>query len=233
MRGILYGIGVGPGEPELMTLKALNIIKKSDVIVLPAAPKEECHAYRIVHSIFMEIEKKEILCLPFEMTKDKKELEASHEHIYHIVSDILEQEKDVAFLTIGDPCIYSTYSYIHRKETESGGSPIIVNGVPSFCAAAAAMGITLADNREQLHIIPASYNIEETFGLKGTKVYMKSGKALKTLKTLLQQASFRDKFFVYSISNCGMADEKAAAGAENIDVNAGYLTIVIVKEKGD
>lgn len=65
--GILYGIGVGPGEPELMTLKALRIIRSCDVIVLPAASKEACYAYRIVYEVCPEIEEKILLCMPFPM----------------------------------------------------------------------------------------------------------------------------------------------------------------------
>ena len=74
MNGILYGIGVGPGAPELMTLKALRCIRESDVIILPSAPKEECYAYQIVRQVCPEVEQKEIICLPFPMIKDKEKL---------------------------------------------------------------------------------------------------------------------------------------------------------------
>ena len=60
--GILYGIGVGPGEPGLMTIKALHTIRSCDVILLPAASKEECYAYKIAHEVCPEIEEKSLVC---------------------------------------------------------------------------------------------------------------------------------------------------------------------------
>ena len=65
--GVLYGIGVGPGDPELMTLKAINTIKACDIITIPAVSKEECYAYSIVQAVLPEIEKKHIMCTPFPM----------------------------------------------------------------------------------------------------------------------------------------------------------------------
>lgn len=231
MRGTLYGIGVGPGEPELMTIKALQCIRCCNVIILPAAPKEDCHAYRIARAVCPEIEEKEIVCLPFPMTKNQEELRISHQAIYHTVAAFLEQGKAAGFLTIGDPSVYSTYSYLHEKELQNGKNPVMISGVPSFCAAAAAARISLVKDEEQLHIIPAHTAPEDTLHLKGTRVYMKSGKRLKQLKGLLLHAEKGGTILVYSISNCGMEQERILTGADNIDEQSGYLTVVIVKEK--
>ena len=65
-------------------------------------------------------------------------------------------------MTIGDPTVYSTYQYIHKRVVKGGYEAHIVNGVPSFCAAAGALGISLADNKEEIHVIPASYEIGKT-----------------------------------------------------------------------
>ena len=80
--GVLYGIGVGPGDPELMTLKAINTIKACDIIAIPAVSKEECYAYSIVQAVLPELEKKQIMCTPFPMIKDKEKLTISHNKIY-------------------------------------------------------------------------------------------------------------------------------------------------------
>lgn len=80
--GVLYGIGVGPGDPGLMTLKAINTIKACDIIAIPAVSKEECYAYSIVQAVLPEIEKKHIMCTPFPMIKDKEKLTISHNKIY-------------------------------------------------------------------------------------------------------------------------------------------------------
>lgn len=230
MESILYGIGVGPGDPEMLTLKAVRCIEESEVIILPSEPKEECYAYNIVKKVCREIDEKEIVCLPFPMIKDKEKLHKAHDEIYGRIADYLSKGKKVAFLTIGDPCVYSTYSYIHSRVEAEGGRTVIINGIPSFCAASAALGIFLGEGQEEIHIIPASYNIRSTMELKGTRIYMKAGKSLKELKeVLIEQGT--EKYEVYTVSNCGMDNEKIGLGVENLDENSGYLTLVIVKEK--
>lgn len=230
MKGILYGIGVGPGDPELITIKALKNIRESDIIILPSAPKEDCYAYRIAKAAFPEIDNKEIICLPFLMTKDKTALEAAHNKIYQEISLLLEQGNNVAFLTIGDPSVYSTYSYIHGKVMKNKGTALMVSGVPSFCAAAASLGISLGDNKEEIHVISGSYDIRETLRLKGTRIYMKSGKKLGELKNILKEYAGKGVQQVYAVSNCGMDNEKIMRGLDNLDEDSGYLTVVIVKE---
>ena len=224
--GILYGIGVGPGEPELITLKALKRIQESDIIILPAEPKEECYAYLSVKEVWPEIEQKEIICLPFPMVRDKELLKKAQDTIYKKIKDLLLMGKKVGFLTIGDPSIYSTYSYIRKRMEQDNFAFETISGVPSFCAAAAALGISLGENNQEIHIIPASYNIKESFLLTGTKVYMKSGKRLAELKKELLALKENN---VYAVSNCGLPNEKHYYSAEELDEESGYLTIVVVK----
>lgn len=119
----------------------------------------------------------------------------------------------MAFLTIGDPSVYSTYGYIHRRIAAWGGNVKMISGVPSFCAAAASLGISLGDNRDEIHVIPGSYEVEETMALSGTRVYMKSGKSLARLKALLEEQQKEKKLSVYCVENCGMADERIRPGS--------------------
>lgn len=231
MQGIFYGIGVGPGDPELMTLKALRCIRESDIIILPAAERETCHAYRIAEAACPGIREKQCVCLPFPMTKDEAVLRAAHEEIYGRIAEFLQNGQTVAFLTIGDPAVYSTYSYIHRKVEEHDGRAVMVSGVPSFCAAAGALGIPLADNRDEIHIIPGSYDTEKTLELTGTRVYMKSGKRLAELKEKLAIQARTRPMEVYCVENCGMETERKIRGIEDLDSSMGYLTTVIVKDK--
>lgn len=107
----------------------------------------------------------------------------------------------MAFLTIGDPSVYSTYGYIHRRIAAWGGNVKMISGVPSFCAAAASLGISLGDNRDEIHVIPGSYEVEETMALSGTRVYMKSGKSLAHLKALLEEQQKEKKMSVYCVEN--------------------------------
>lgn len=230
-QGILYGIGVGPGDPELMTLKALRCIRESEVVILPAATKEACHAYRIAVQVCPEIDTKELCCLPFPMTKDAAVLEAAHQEIYERIKAYLDAGRTVAFLTIGDPAVYSTYGYIHRRVKEGGGRAKMISGVPSFCAAAGALGISLGDNRDEIHIIPGSYDIEASLALPGTRVYMKSGRTFDKLKHVLEEQQKEKEISVYCVENCGMQDERKCYGLENMDAPGSYLATLIVKEE--
>ena len=229
--GVLYGIGVGPGDPELMTLKAINTIKACDIIAIPAVSKEECYAYSIVQAVLPEIEKKHIMCTPFPMIKDKEKLTISHNKIYSDIVCELEDGKNVAMLTIGDPSVYSTYMYIHKRVMQVGFTAVMISGVPSFCAAAARLGISLGEMMDEIHIIPASYDVGDTVGYGGTCVYMKSGKKLAELIEVLRtgDAIRKKKMTVYGVTNCGMESERVYRGLDELTKAKGYLTIVIVK----
>ena len=115
MSGCLYSVGVGPGDPELMTLKAVKIIRNCQVLVLPAESKEKCVAYQIVRRAIPEIEDKTTVCLVMPMTKDKDRLEKSHREGTQKVAEVLDAGKDAAFLTLGDPTVYATSMYIHQR----------------------------------------------------------------------------------------------------------------------
>ena len=112
------------------------------------------------------------------MTKDRAVLEDNHNKAADAVESYLKQGKNVVFLTLGDPTIYSTYLYVHKRILERGYQAEIVSGITSFCAVAARLNMGLAEMAEPLHVIPATYKAEEMddlLKLPGTKVLMKSG----------------------------------------------------------
>lgn len=224
--GKLYGVGVGPGDPELMTLKAVRIIREAQVVALPAKTKEECVAYRIAKGAVEDMDGKEFLYIHMPMTKDKEELLKSHDAGAAKVIECLKQGKNVAFLTLGDVTVYSTYLYIHRRVAAAGLETEIINGIPSFCAAAARLGIGLVETKEELHVIPATYGVEEALKLPGTKVLMKSGKKMTDVKKTLLDMGCE----AYMVENCGMEGEKIYRSVDEINENAGYYSLLIVKE---
>lgn len=226
-KGVLYGVGVGPGDPELLTIKAMKRIQDAEVVAVPAKQKEDSVAYQIVLQILPELKQKECLCIDMPMTKDKERLCKAHKEGVDRIMQVLQSGKDVVFLTLGDPTIYATYMYLHKGVKEAGYQAMMINGVPSFCAVAASLDISLAEQSEQLHIIPASYDIEKAFDYPGNKIFMKAGKKLPYLKEkLIEQNQGGD---IYMVENCGMDGEKHYHGAENIPENAGYYSIVLVK----
>ena len=226
MTGTLYGLGIGPGDPELLTLKAVRLIRENEVIAFPGEMPKETVAYKIAVQAVPELAEKELTALPMPMTKDPKVLEETHTHAADIVENFLKNGKNVVFLTLGDPTVYSTYLYVHKKILERGLKAEIVSGITSFCAVAARLNMGLVEKAEPLHVIPASYQIEEALRLPGTKVLMKAGKKMKEVKATLQEIGAQ----AVMIENCGMPDEKIYANAEEIPENAGYYSLIIVKE---
>lgn len=229
MKGKLYGVGVGPGDPELLTLKAVRLIREADVIAVPgkdvnALPLESV-AYKIALSACPEISGKCAITVLMPMTKEKSELEAAHLNGAITIADFLENGKNVVFLTLGDPTVYSTYIYVHKKVIEMGYEAEIINGIPSFCAVAARLNTGLAEQSDQIHIIPASYSPEDALRFPGTKVFMKAGKNIKKVRDILLSANAD----CVMIENCGMEDEKIYMTAKEIPDTAGYYSLMIVK----
>lgn len=229
MQGTLYGVGVGPGDARLMTYLAVETIEKCPVIAVPGREKEAVVSYQIAGGIIKGLDKKECLCLTTPMTKDKAVLDAAYRNSAEEIMEQLRQGKDVAYLTLGDPTVYSTYIYIHRLVKQQGFQGEIINGVPSFLAASARLSDSLADRAEQLHIIPASYDVEEALKLPGTKVLMKAASKMPEVKKQLSN----QRLSAQMVENCGMVDEKIYYTVEEMPDEAGYYSLVIVKDRED
>ncbi len=159
MNGILYGVGVGPGDPELMTLKAVKLIKENNVIALPGKNPKETVAYQIASAAVPELAEKGLIPVYMPMTHDKEEQKKCHRAGADRVETYLKQGQNVVFLTLGDSAVYSTFTYIQQIVEEDGFQTRLVSGVPSFCAVAARMNMPLAIWNEQIHIFPAVHNL--------------------------------------------------------------------------
>lgn len=227
MSGTLYGIGVGPGDPELMTLKAIRMIRECDIVMVPGEVPETTVAYNIAQKAVEEDFLEKTVGIHMPMTRDKQLLEEKHKEAVEQVRYYLDQNQNIAYLTLGDPSIYSTYTYIHRQIKDLGYHTEMVSGVTSFAAASARLGEPLVENRQMLHIIPASYKLEEELKLSGTKVLMKAGSQLSKVKELLSNHN-QD---VVMVECCGMDEEQIYTGVEEIPEKASYYSLLIVKEK--
>lgn len=227
MHGILYGVGVGPGDPRLMTFLAADTIKRCRVLAVPARTRDQAVSYQIAKGLLPELDSRECLALSIPMTRDKECLDAAYEQAADRVEEQLKAGKDVAFLTLGDPTVYSTYIYLHRIIRSRGFEARIINGVPSFCAVSARLGDSLADRSQQLHIIPSAYGVEEALSLPGTKVLMKAGSRMETVKKMLRE----HEEGAVMVENCGMENEKIYRGSEQIPDKTGYYSLIVVKEQ--
>ena len=231
--GKFYGIGVGPGDPELMTLKAVRKIRECEIIVLPISDREltgpllleqnemenraagyleSCTAYQIAVQTVSEL---------------KEKLRKIHARGAEVIEQFLEKGWNLAFLTLGDPTVYSTCMYIEQMIEQDGYQVETVSGIPSFCAAAARLNQPLGEQEEQIHILPGSYEEGEGLQLSGTKILMKTGKKMGQIKEFLQGSS-QD---ICLVENCGMDDERIVRSVEEISEDAGYYSLLIVKDR--
>ena len=155
MNGHLYGIGVGPGDPELLTMKAARILGCVDLILAASSTKNE-------GSLALDIARPhlspgaEIISLGFPMTRSGDALRAAWEENARLVLAELEKGRDAAFLTLGDPMLYSTFAYLLRtlRGLAPDQSVTVVPGITSFQAAAAATETVLAEGSENLLVLP-------------------------------------------------------------------------------
>ena len=225
MKGILYGIGVGPGDPELLTLRAIRAIKECGVIAMPDLGAERRTAFDIAREYLAE---KALLPLELPMTRDPEALQRKRGQAADLICEKLDAGEDVGFLTLGDPTVYSTYTYLHKLVVDRGYTATIIPGVTSFCAAAAALGQPLCEGGEPLHIIPALYgDLENALSLSGTKVLMKSGKKLGDAIELIRQKNLPASM----VERVGMEGERTVHDLNAEAAEAGYFCVVIVKEQ--
>ena len=145
------------GIRSFLTIKAARLIKNAGVIGIPAEHKETCKAYQIAAGAVEEIREKEVVPFPFLMTRDPERLKESHDRLAEKAAGYLDQGRDLVFLTLGDPTVYSAYMYLHRRLAAMGYEAEIVSGVTSFCAAAARLSVSLGDGSTPIHILPGSF----------------------------------------------------------------------------
>ena len=229
MRGIAYGVGVGPGDPELMTQKAVRIIRENHVIAVPGKAAGESLAYRIAAAMVPEIAQKELVPIHMPMTQDRAWLDAAHEAGARLLERYLDAGRNVVYITLGDPSIYCSFSYLQRILLQDGYTVELVPGVPSFCAAAARLNVPLAVGDEPLHVAPGLYGVRELLDLPGACVLMKSAGHMADVKEALRRSGRR----VFAVENCGLDGEKAYDGVETIPDGAGYFSLIVAKERLD
>ena len=227
-KGKLIGIGVGPGDTELLTLKAARILKSVPVVFSPKSAKEkESIALSIVRPILKERKdyKRLMLVEPiFPMIEDKEELEKVWTSASEMIAQYLDSGRDVAFITLGDSSVFSTYSYVQKKfagryEIET------VPGITSFTACAAARNKALVEQNQILTIVPKiDDRLEEVLEYSNSVVLMKASRNTSDLEKTIEEKE-RPKE-IYSVQNCTREKEKIIEGFSN---EKPYLTTTIIK----
>lgn len=230
MKGKLYGIGVGPGDPELLTLKAKAIIEKADIVAVPVKKIGESSVALEIARQAVTISAEKIREIEFTMNKDKAKREACRKKAAQEVMDLLNEGNNIAMLTLGDIGIYSTYAYVHKIILEAGYEVEMISGIPSFCAGASKANISLTEGNEGLGIIPSLKGIdqvEKAMDVFDNLVIMKVGSHVKDVYELLAARGMENNGIV--VSNVGLDDEYV--GPLLPDREYGYFTTIIVKKE--
>ena len=218
-KGVFYGVGVGPGDPELMTLKAVRVLERCPVIAAPRTKSGEMLALDIA-SAAVDLGEKTVVPLYFSMEREKAVQHAAH----------LDEGRDVAMLNLGDVSIYATYSYLMEILKDQGYETVMVPGVPSFCAVAARLGVSLTEMNSPLHIAPGGMALDEVLDQPGTKVLMKSGRQMPAVLDALAERDMLGKSML--VQNCGLPGETVYPDLSQSrpEGGHGYFSTVIVKE---
>ena len=227
-KGKLIGIGVGPGDTELLTLKAAKVLESIPVIFSPKSAKEkESIALSIVKPLLEKRDdyKKVMIVEPiFPMIENKNELEKIWNSAADLVSQYLNTGRDVAFITLGDPSIFSTDSYLQKRLVDDYEVETIP-GITSFTACAAARNEALVEQNDILTVVPKiDKRISNVIEYSDSIVLMKASRNSTKLELKIKNDK-RDKD-IYSVQNCTRENEKIVEGFSH---EKPYLTTSIVK----
>jgi len=191
-------VGCGPGDPELLTVKAVNAIKNADVIMCPTSKEgKPSIALSVVSSLIDQDKKPEIVHLVFPMTKDSDTLKNTWEKNSQIIAESTLSNKKVVYLTVGDPYLYSTWIYLHR-EISIKHPEIKINVIPgivSMFTFAAKVGISLAEGAEKMAVIPSCYDLSKVKEIAkncDTLIFLKDGRYFDQVISLIREAGFSD-----------------------------------------
>lgn len=225
--GKLYGVSVGAGEPELITLKAVRIIKECSVIAVPRTSGKSL-ALSIAEKT-VDLSDKKIIYMDFPMSRDRNILSENYSRLAETLCNELARN-DVAMLSLGDISVYSTFGYVAERVQKKGFIVEVCAGVTSFCASSARLVIPLVRESEKLHIIPYSReNITDCDFSDGIYVIMKCGHNVAELVDILSEKNLHN---VYAVENCGLPDEKVYRNFGEMK-HCGYFTVFIIEENKD
>ncbi|MHB8066457.1 MAG: precorrin-2 C(20)-methyltransferase [Desulfobaccales bacterium] len=232
--GTLYGIGVGPGDPELITLKALKVLQRVPQIFASCSSKNN-------YSLALNIVRRHlngagIEHLPFPMTREPQMLQEAWEKNARRVLEVLDSGKDAAFVTLGDPLTYSTFGYLLKtlKRIQPEARVVTIPGITSYNAAAALTHTPLTEGEESFYVVSGALGaarlrevVEKSDNIVMLKTYRNFGEIYQALEELdlLDRAT--------CISRCGLEGETVVESLRDYQGQPmPYLSMIIIKKKG-
>lgn len=232
MHGILYGVGVGPGAPDLLTLRAVRVLGEVDVILAAASPRNDFSAALDTARPHLRPDVR-VQRLEFPMTRDKAVLHEAWRVAAHTTRDVLESGQSAAFLTIGDPLVYSTFGYLMRTLGESAPhlKVEVVPGITSFQAAAARTRTVLCENGETLRIIPginSRQSLEESLHESDTAVILKAYRNLPAIVEALDATQRLDSCLL--ASHVEQPAESVRQGLGGLEGTPPYMSLILSRK---
>lgn len=232
MNGVFYGVGIGPGDPELLTVKAVRVIRAAAVAVVPCIGKETASTALAIAGAYIP-EETRIVKQVFPMAYDALTLQGAWQENADEIAGFLQAGKTVAFLTLGDPMLYSTYIYMHDIIVKQGFQVETVPGISSFCSIAARLGLALSEGDEILSVVPATAGkevIDKALEFSDNVVFLKASRHYDRLVDGLARADRLDGAVL--VSRCGLPGEIIRHDLRNTDrADVGYLSTIIAKKK--
>jgi precorrin-2/cobalt-factor-2 C20-methyltransferase len=235
----LIGIGVGPGDVDLLTVKAVKAIQNADIIMCPASNESRPSiAFAVVSSIIDKSKNQEIIKLIFPMTKDKEILKASWKKNAKIMAETVLTGKNVVYLTVGDPFLYSTWIYMHKdlKENYPDMNISVIPGIVSMFTFAAKVGVSVAEGAEKVAIIPSCYDlssVKEIAKHSESMIFLKDGRYFDKVIEILKESGFPDNSIFAIGQDLGTENEiirKMTLGEVNdSSLTTKYFSILVVK----
>jgi precorrin-2/cobalt-factor-2 C20-methyltransferase len=231
--GVLYGIGVGPGDPDLMTLKGARVLEGCRHVFVPKARSENGSIALAIAGRRLRADSR-IYELVFPMSADSGELSRRWAEAARSVSDVVSTGEDACFLTLGDPLLYSTYIYLVRalREQLPGLEVVTVPGITAFSAAAALAEFPIGECKQMVVIIPVSDDLDvigKALTEAGTVILMKVGRRLDKVLDFIEQAGFLDRA-VY-VARAGLEGQQVEVDLRKLrrqKQEADYLSILLV-----
>ncbi|MDP2744195.1 MAG: precorrin-2 C(20)-methyltransferase [Dehalococcoidia bacterium] len=234
MLGKFYGVGIGPGSPDLLTLRAKRVLEAVKVICVPRATTGENSLARSI------LEKAltgapQYLELDFPMVRDKETLRQHWDRAVERMVERLQMGEDVAFATLGDPLLYSTYNYVLSIMQQRFPQVTVetVPGLSSFSAAASLANLSLAEGEEAVAILPVPRDpgrLERVLREFDTVVLMKVAERLGMVLEVLRRLGLMEKAVL--VSRAGLPGETLVRDLSSItDAKLGYLSVIIVANR--
>ncbi|MBQ7514755.1 MAG: precorrin-2 C(20)-methyltransferase [Schwartzia sp.] len=232
MAGTFYGIGVGPGDPELLTMKAVKALQKVDIIIAPRTEKKDGSVALDIARPYLK-ETVRIVYQVFPMVKEFEKDTVAWEENKKEILGFLNEGKNVAFLTLGDAMFYSTYIYVFRRLRQENVTIETIPGIPAFIAMGSHLGWPLVEGNDVLSVIPATAGVEkvrQVMEVSDNVVLMKVYKNFPEIAGLLEEKGMLDASVM--VSRCGLPDEEriddiAARKAQPVN----YLSTILARRR--